>query len=300
LIGDPVADATQVLDAIRRGRVHAVVTGLAAAAPFEFTASSGRHHAQVGEYLDLEGTAIVRARLASPPETTLALLKDGQLLYDTREGQLHVDVGSTPGVYRVEARLPNQTGVPWLVSNPIYIGLRETHRAIATRPSRPASAGRASVPIAGWRAEVGPGSTSRVEVGVRHDGQPDLTWQYELASTEVAPFAAVRFPLEDGAVRVFDYVLLSIRANRPMRLWMQLRAPTTGERWGTTFYADETLRDVALAVSALRPLETSANAAPPLDRIDSLLLVADTLNGRPGERGTLHVHGVWTAGASSR
>ncbi len=296
LSGDAAVDAATVLGAIREGRVHTVVTGLAGAGAFEFGGTSGRHRARAGEYLDLDGGAVLEARVAAPPATTLVLLKDGQPVYDTREGRLRIDVGSLPGAYRVEARLGHIAGrvtVPWIVSNPIYVGLREVHRAAGAPGARSTVVERLAVATARWRGEVSGGSASSIELGSPGDGRPAVAWHYELAPA-AAPYAAVQFPTDGGVAR-FDRLLLTVRADRPMRLWVQLRVPATGERWGRTFYADDTLRDVVLSFDTLRPLGPTTTATPALGHVDSLLLVADTLNGKAGDRGTLHIREMWIA-----
>jgi hypothetical protein len=296
LEGNAGVDAATVLRAIREGRVYTVVTGLAGEGPFEFAGVSGRNQARAGEYLDLDGPTVLEARVAAPPGARLYLLRDGQPVYETAEGQLRIDVGTTPGAYRLEARLTHGAGsdpVPWLVSNPIYVGLRDAHRAAAA--PRPRSAVKERLPVATsrWRAEVSAGSTSTIELGSPGDGRPAAAWHYAL-SPAAAPYAAVQFPT-DGGLAGFDRLLLTMRADRPMRLWVQLRVPATGERWGRTFYADDTLREIVLPVDTFRPLAAPASPALPLGDVDSLLLVADTLNGKAGDRGTLHLRELWIA-----
>jgi hypothetical protein len=253
----------------------------------------------MGEYLALDGNAIIEARVAAPPGTTLVLMRDGHPVYDTVGGALRIDVGVEPGAYRVEAHLPAAPGgrvrVPWLVSNPIYIGLRAAHEAAAAHPvARTAVTTRAPVDTSRWRAEVSAGSASVVDLGVPGDGRPAVTWRFALASDGSAPYAAAQFPL-DGGIAGFDRVLLVARATRPMRLWAQVRSPGTGERWGQTFYVDEDARDIVLRLDAFRPIGPASAGTPPLAAIDSLLLVADTLNHLRGNSGEVHIRELWIA-----
>jgi hypothetical protein len=183
--------------------------------------------------------------------------------------------------------------MPWLVSNPIYVGLRDAHRVAAALRPRAEVEERLAVATSRWRAEVSAGSSSSIELGSPGDGRPAVAWHYTLASA-AAPYAAVQFPTE-GGVAGFDRLLLTARADRPMRLWVQLRVPATGERWGRTFYADDTLRETVMPIDSFRPLGAAAAAMAPLREVDSLLLVADTLNGKAGDRGTLHVREMWIA-----
>ena len=68
-----------------------------------------------------------------------------------------------------------------------------------------------------------------------------------------------------------------------MRMWVQVRSSTTGrgERWGQSVYLDETFRTVEVFFDRFQPLGATSSATPPLDAVDALLLVVDTLNSRP-------------------
>ena len=69
---------------------------------------------------------------------------------------------------------------------------------------------------------------------------------------------------------------------------MQLRAPVGNtERWGTTFYADAEARLVDVPLRAFRPIGVTSSEQPPLDRVDSLLFVVDTMNFLPGATGSM-------------
>ena len=74
---------------------------------------------------------------------------------------------------------------------------------------------------------------------------------------------------------------------------MQLRAPVGNvERWGSTFYADTEERVIELALDGFSPIGPLPAPHAPLDRVDSLLFVVDTLNTLPGKSGTLRVLSV--------
>jgi hypothetical protein len=296
--GDAAHDAAVLLAAIREGHVHSTVNALAAPGLLDFFGRSGSSRALMGEYLDLDGDAVLESRVAAPENATMVLLKDGHAIYDTRESRFRVDVGTEAGAYRVEVRLaPRSKGpeIPWLVTNPIYVGLRHAHRLAAMPPQRAAMHDRAPVDTKGWRSEVSPGSTSDVEHGQAGDGRPAVDWRFALASSPAPPpYTALQFPLSTGLAGA-DRLVLMLLANRPMRLWAQLRAPASGDRWGRTFYVDESLTELSLFFDEFRPMGHARHAAPTADAIDSLLLVADTLNSRPGDRGVIHIRELWLA-----
>jgi len=76
------------------------------------------------------------------------------------------------------------------------------------------------------------------------------------------------------------------------------REPRPGEglRWRHSSYVDGTRRHVVLPLEEFRPIGPAAGRVP-LDRVHALLLVMDTVNGRPGETRTVTVHAArWTSG----
>lgn len=304
LNGEATRDAGLVLAAIRDGRVYSSVDGLAELGAFAASATSGAASARIGEYLDVRGPVVLEAAIAAPPETRLAVVRDGELLHETTTGALRIEVGSVAGAYRIEAYLPDahrgSASVPWLLTNPVYVGLREAHRQAeaARRAARPAPA-TARTPFAtpGWRAEASDGSASVLTTATLEDGTPALGWTFALAGGEPrGQFAAMRFPV-DGGLAGHDRIQMRLRADTPRRLWVQLRTPGAGgrARWGATFFAAASLQSVELPFTSFRPLDTGLGPRPPLDQVDSVLLVADTLNSLPGASGSLSITDLWLA-----
>ncbi len=59
-------------------------------------------------------------------DTALVLLRNGQRLHEAVDGPLEMKGVTEPGAYRIEAYTTGARSgptVPWLVSNPIYVGL---------------------------------------------------------------------------------------------------------------------------------------------------------------------------------
>ena len=153
---------------------------------------------------------------------------------------------------------------------------------------------RSGVATEMWGAEASPGSVSRL--GPPASGGNAIEWTYQLAGgARAGQYAAVRFPVE-GLVG-HDRIQLRARARGPMRLWVQLRASTVGdgERWGRTVYLDEADRSIDVSLADLEPLGATSQAQPPLDRIDVVLLVVDTLNNVPGSGGAVQLTELWLA-----
>ncbi len=298
LSGDGAADAAAVLGAIRQGRAFTVLDALATPGGLAFTATGGGQTARMGDTLAISAGVTLRARISGPPGTTLVMLRNGQRVRDAVAMELEV-TASESGVYRVEAHVPGAPGtpaVPWLLSNPIYVGLVRSLAAVDP-PAEPVSR------IPGRTAEVTIEKGARdlselVEAPVddardrRFAGEPPIGWRFGLSpGAPAGQFAAVQLPTIGGLGGV-DRVRFIVRAAAPIRAWIQLRAGGETERWGMTFHADSTTRMVDLPLSGFRPIGTTSSAAPPLDRVDSLLFVVDTLNSRPGATGAMTISEV--------
>ena len=292
LSGDAGRDAAALLHGIREGRMFTSVDGLAHLSSFEARATSGSSFARPGEYLDLYGTAAIDARISAPPGTTLVVRRNGHVFHEVASDTVRIDVGAQPGAYRIEAYLPSalrgSSSVPWILTNPIYIGMRSAHQP-DTLTTAPPTTDRMSLSTAGWQTEASAGSVSHLAQGALTDRSPALEWRFELSGgARRQQFAAMRFAL-DPDLRTRDRLQLRVTSDRPRRLWAQLRAPggRDGERWGKTFYVDETLRVIELGFADFQPLGLVSSERPDVERVDSLLFVIDTLNSRPGAAGVL-------------
>jgi hypothetical protein len=298
--GDATADGAALLGAIREGRTFTTIDGLAPAGPFEFVGRSGTAVARAGEYLDPQGAVSLEGRVAAPADAAVLVLRDGAPVSISKESSFKLDIGTQPGAYRVEVRLAGQLPVPWLFSNPIYVGLRDRHRAeIGRAPHERAIATMVrELAFSGGQAEADPRSTSLLVPPGPGDAVSPTAWTFRLGDgARAGQYAAVRVAVAD--VAAVNRVTMRVSADRPMRAWLQLRAPAAalaeGERWGASFYADGTEREVTVFFDELAPVGVTASVQPALERIDSLLFVADTVNSQPGAENTLRVSGLTLA-----
>ncbi len=296
LSGDPVRDADDILTRVRWGRTYTVIDGLASPGGFEFTATSGGRSAGIGDDLVIAGEVILHARMAAPNGSRMVILRNGGILFDTKELEAHLGVVAEPAVYRIEVYAPEAAGnppIPWLVSNPIYVGMRDAHQRAQATSVPVLLANRSSIATEAWVAEASSGSLSQLLPNAVVDGVATIEWANQLAGGAVnGQYSAVRFPV-DG-LRGRDRLQMRVRADRPMRMWVQVRTGR-GERWGQSIYLEDTFRTVEVFFDQFRPLGATSSATPPLDAVDALLLVVDTLNSRPGDASRVHLAELWLA-----
>jgi hypothetical protein len=84
----------------------------------------------------------------------------------------------------------------------------------------------------------------------------------------------------------------SARADHPMRISVQLRTPDAGRtlrRWQRSVYVDATVREHVVEFDDMTPSPGTEAGKPPLDQVNAVLLVVDTVNTKPGSSGVLWV-----------
>ncbi|HXD21467.1 MAG TPA: CehA/McbA family metallohydrolase [Vicinamibacterales bacterium] len=283
LNGNAEADARTVIDAIREGAFYSTVDALAGPAALS-VAAGGEERA----HLHVEAQA--------PGAATITLFRDGAPVATAQGGQLDHDASTAPGVYRVEVALPGSPGtppVPWLMSNPIYV-----KRAPDGSPPQPQSPPRTSAtlynggPARGWTIEKSASSDAAMDVIGALPGS-QLRLRFAISGTAAdSPYVA--FVASAGpAIAMYDRIGFTARADRPMRLSIQLRASAgEGERWHRSVYLDQTPRTIDLPFADFRPRGTTTSAQPVLSKVDAILFVVDTVNAKIGSNGQVQIDDV--------
>jgi|GEM_PF-820178 len=292
MTGEAETDARLVLSAVSRGRSYTVVDGLAEGGTTEFRLVSGAGIADIGGSLPIDGTVTAEVQVHGPRGTRLTLYRDGQPWHETDRLQFRIDIPARPGVWRLEGHAPTSSGaplMPWLMTNPVYLDTDAMHRrAAAVSPPSPVTP--MGLAVASGDTEHSPKSQSTLRPWTVNDEREVSRWDFALSPDIAAPFAALAVPALDLAGT--DRLLLRAQADQPMRLSVQLRHPSAspdGERWGSSVYVDGTNREYEIPMASFRPIGTTA-AVPPLDRIDRVLLVVDTVNHRPAHQGHLLIY----------
>lgn len=285
LTGDAAADGRRVLQALADGRTFSLIRAYAEPAALEYAATAGGTRVPMGSRVSAPGAAVVlRAAVPQAPGAAVTLLRGGMEVRSAR-GAVELSGVLPPGAYRVEARLPGRAA-PWIVSNPIYIGAGNGGAAGSAPPDASAADGeRLELAIDdGWTIERHP--TTRAELSTTPGGELELV--YTLGAGEPAgQYVAVArtVPTDTG----FDRIRFSARADRPMRLSVQVRLPGGGggQRWRRSVYVDDAPRSFDLPLSDFEPVGRVTSQRPIVARINSLLFVIDTVNTSPGTGGTL-------------
>jgi len=292
--GDAATDALALLTSIRAGRVFTTIDALAAPGLLEFHAETARGRIEMGSAVPAGTAARLVARVLAPPGAQVLIVDDSLLRRrgglsalgaSRRVGQdgtqeLQTQLGAGEGAFRVEVNVPSAPGtppVPWLLSNPIYF----LPAPISRVEGAVSEAGEAIDP-ATWRVERDSGSSAALIAG------PPPVLGYTLQAGERrSQFVAVAAPISRKA---FGAIRLRLRADRPMRVSVQLRRPD-GQRWRESIYVDATVRDLIIPVARLAAV---GERSEPIEstQVESLLLAIDLVNAVPGSSGQLTIERV--------
>jgi hypothetical protein len=280
--GDAASDATRLLAALEAGRTFSIVRAFAGPAALEFVATQAGQTVPMGGRLPDMSPVHFHVAVPQAPGVEITLVQ-GTRRVAGGKGSVEFNGAPSPGAYRVEVRVPGAE-VPWILSNAIYADLPAPNSASTTVPVVPAL----TMPLGadrGWRAEHDAASTGEVTAGPQDVG---LTFALG-GGPSAGQYAAVVSDV-DGQ-DAFDGVRFTARADRPMRVSLQVRL-LSGQRWRRSVYVDGTARAVGVHLDEFQPVETASVLRPNAARIRSVLFVIDTLNTAPGTRGTLTVSNV--------
>jgi hypothetical protein len=295
--GDAAADGRLVLDAIRSGRVYSSIDALAGPAAMTFTGVAGRHRAHAGDAVPgVRESVELEVESNAPDDARIVLLKNGKEEASAAGARLRHVASGERATYRAEIHLPGAPGVPpvpWVVSNPIYVGLREGDRPSPVRAPSQVLPQYVNGEARDWTAAASRRSQAVLDV-VAAPGGTQLSMRFGLGGTlSESPYAALVMPA-GSALSQYNRLMFTARADRPMRLSVQVRVPTgsDGERWHRSVYIDEQGRDVTISFDDMRPRGPTSQPRPDLAKVHAVMFVIDTVNTKPGTSGQIWIDDV--------
>jgi hypothetical protein len=143
----------------------------------------------------------------------------------------------------------------------------------------------------GWSVEHSPKSAGAFDV-VRAVGGTQIAFRYALGGAlRDNPYSALVMPAGAG-LAASDRLMFTARADRPTRISVQMRNPATHERWRRSVYLDSAPRDISVFFDDMTPTGVTATRRPPLDAVNAVLWVVDTVNTKPGTSGQVWIDDV--------
>jgi hypothetical protein len=294
LTGDAVADAALVLRAIRDGQLYTALDGAATPPAFVFTAANASGTVYAGDRLPSAGPVTLHVRSNAPPSFTTAIWNGATLLSGNHHEQdFSVAVPGGAGVYRVEIRSSSPLSVPWITSNPIYVGLPEPSPGTVLRPQ--ASQQQPLLGPAGltsWHVEHDVTSLAAMDVlatapGSNGTSGSQARLRFGLSTGAAAgQYAALVVDLMNG-LGSNDRVTFKARSDQPMRVSVQLRSDRG--RWQRSVYVDTVDQERTVYIEDLTPVGGVGTEVPPRAEIRNILFVVDAINTKPGTSGRVWI-----------
>jgi hypothetical protein len=291
LTGDAARDATTIVQALRRGHVYTAIDGLASPPAFQFTAMNARGTAHEGDRLEAGGPVTLHIRNNAPSSFQTIVWKDDKPIATVSDqADITQPVADEAAIYRVEIITPRERGsVPWIISNPIYVGMTFSSTVTEGRKpvteSRPLFDGRTA---SRWRIELDRTSAAVLDV-VPVVGGAELRMRYGLSGgASAGQYAALAVELPSGAAPA-DRLAFTARAEHPLRLSMQFRMLGRGDRWERSVYIDEVARDHTVYFDDVKPIGVTRTPYPAANDIHDILFVVETTHTKPGSSGRLWV-----------
>lgn len=297
--GEPAHDAAVLLEGLRAGRTFSAIDAFATPVGFRFFGRVTGREISMGSRVTGEDPVELWAHTAAPPGSTVVLLANGQVVHETTDAGFVYLVSGHPGTYRVEVRLPSVAGVrplPWVVSNPIYIGAEP----LTDTPLGGAPLAVTLLPAANpdgqfrWATESD--TSSSVEIGPvegpEGGGPLGVGFSYRLGDEPSdGTYAAAVYPIERGQLADNGRFVFRAGADHPLRLSVQLRASELAgqPRWRRSVYVGTDLTDIVIPLSSLAPTENNSSSSIDLEKIDAILIVIDLTNSSPGAAGQLTI-----------
>ncbi len=309
LTGEPTSDAQAVVREIRSGHIFSSIDALASPARLSFSASSGGYTAKTGDDLPVSGPVAIRVNTTAPAGARIDLLRNGVRVSSSVGASLEYTAPAEPGVFRVEvylSRREQESGVPWLLSNPIYVGRSEVPGEAEHKPVETATRYADGPPGRDWGIEKSDQSQGVLESSPTVGGSR-MSFRYALAGSTAEGGAYVALmmltcqssltqncPQNGPALAEYDRLMFSARADKPMRLWVQLWLQVhTGNRyWRRSVYLDNTEREVSVKFDDLKPADATTPAHPPLSDVQSIMFVVDQLHTPLGTGGRVLIDDV--------
>jgi hypothetical protein len=280
--------------AIRAGHLYVAVDGLASPPAFEFSATNMRGTAYPGDELGVGGPVSLHVRSNAPAGFTTILWRGTEILKAAPANELTIEAGAEPAVYRAEVRANDrERSQTWLLGNPVYVR--------APQPLQPPQQTPVTIETAlfdgrtdsGWHLETDPSSKAAVDVGETLIGF-ELRFRYALAADATGgnQWAALAWgtPIGHAPINVADFTRLTFtaRAERPMRVSVQLRTLETGRalhRWQQSVFLDTFDQEHTVSFKDLAPSAAIDPGKPLLDQVSQILFVVDTTHTKPGTAG---------------
>jgi hypothetical protein len=291
--------AASIIGGLKKGNFFNAIEGIAPANGFEafFIEKGTKARIQMGGSSSCSsGRLYIRLPFDFP--TGVRVSRNGRVykaLEDNREKALKIKI-EEPGVYRVEVFARDNTfdRLPWIASNPFFIGMEE--ETAAAREASPLP--RLDRPVPGPReafhVEKNQGSEGRVTV---EDDGNITCFPFKLKRDPgLKDFWAALALREKMDFSGCDGVVLEARSDSKRRFWVEFRTGDEGgsdEMWlRHSFLADTGWQTVFIPFDRFAVIVGDRDKTPNLKDVRSFFIAINNANAYAGAEGALRLRGL--------
>ena len=284
-------DVNFLLEGFKKARSYIVVDAYGEPGKFDFFGEriDSNELVEMGDEVGEGVVSKFRARVDGATDVAIRLLRDGEVVKEVNSSELSYSglnyelAGQGGGrriSYWVEIFRSGVPSMPWIISNPIHIGVEDELAVEVSSGDLDDSVQPLS--LSSWSIER---SADAAASGSSRNG--GFVMDYELgegSATYVAAAHDVSTGIIEGTIR------LLVAMDKPARVALQLRDNDgIDRRWRTSFYVDTELRRINASISEFLPVTDKLPKAVPVDQIDDLLLVVDRVNARANSSGSIGI-----------
>jgi hypothetical protein len=295
LTGELARDRAAVLDALRRRRVFVSYRALGDPRGVTFVAESGsgaRH--VIGDVVRLDAGAPLTLRFTTgiDRDADLRILRDGEIVASSR-GRSLAAAATGAGAYRAEASLGGPFSVPWLLTNPIFVGMEDQPAAEASPPAPlvPVAAGPPAALLDRLVAESD--RNSAIEVDPREPGAAlHARFRLGMPQDEGAPVWCALIERSERAVADPATSALVLAGSAPVPLRLDLAITLAGRaevRYRRSVLLDPEPRTYRFPIASFHGGPGGRLRPQGAVRVVNVLLILQRDNARAGTSGSFTV-----------
>jgi len=302
---------SKLLAALRGGHAAIETTALGDGRSFVFTARSPNTLAKPGELVGWEdGPWTLQVEFESTGDTEIVVLRDGHRIAQAAATSIAIDVDE-PGTYRVEvyrgaATDEEESALPWIVSNPIYLWPAEARTAarLFRVPPLPVPPSAHDL-LAGAAFEA---NDRGVPYNMVESRGTEVSWSFALnAASDPEAFAAMIWRADEAMDwSKEDGLIVEIQAGHAMRAALELQtiaADSSLKSWVYSVKAGPDTEAVAIPWSRFRPsgpegliagavADAERPSATDMRRVENVILLVTPLLLAQGSSATLKLRAL--------
>ena len=283
--------ASAVIASIKSGNFFDAIESIASANGFDnYYLQSDRKRIDMGGNSEQPGGTLVFILPFSFP-TDIFIKKDGKIfkhIIQNTQKELFIPIGE-PGVYRAEIFVPQNRfhNLPWLVTNPFFIGIKEKKRGAETFTLQNILLNKDNY----FQIEKNEHTQAGQSYEWTNDHQVRVNFNFKLQkepSGDVNFWAALSHR-EPKDFSHFKGIIFKVKGSRRMRLLLQFRtlANQTENAYQHSFLVDKEWTAITIPFHKFHQLYGNNNQLPELTQITSFFILIDNSNAFPGAKGSI-------------